>query len=421
MRVSFKTFGCRLNQAETARYESLFKANGVEVVPFGQEVDICVIHSCSVTQRAESECLRVVRSIKRKNPDCFAALCGCAVESVPDENLGELGIDLIVPRAAKEQLVELILTALNIAYSASKTMLVPSFTTSRALLKIQDGCNFFCTYCIIPYNRGKPVSRKFSECLDEVRAFIDRGFQEIVITGCNIACYNDSGKKLPDIVEAIASLPGIGRVRLGSLEPAMVELDIVKLISESEKICRFLHLPLQNCDDKVLKRMKRRYHSGEIANIIEKIIEIVPDIALGSDIITGFPGENSEAFDNTRRFIERYPFSNLHVFPYSERHGTAAAKFDGSIPHTVRKERAQELITIGIEKRNKYALSWMGRKTEVLIEKFDKEGNACGWSGEYLPCCVSGIPKEQQGELRGKIQRFDVKSVEGDLLRGIPS
>lgn len=418
MRVSFKTFGCRLNQAETAKHEALFQANGVEVVSFGEKSDICVIHSCSVTQRAESECLRIVRSVKRKNPDSFVALTGCAVESATDERLSQLGIDIIIPRQDKERLAEIILTAMHIDVSAATATITPTFSTCRALLKIQDGCNFFCSYCIIPYNRGAPVSRDFNECLDEARAFIDQGFEEIVITGCNIACYSNSKKRLPDIIDAIASLPGIGRVRLGSLEPAMVELDIAKLIARSDKICRFLHLPLQNCDDEILKGMKRRYLTGEMAEIIEKIVDAVPHIALGSDIITGFPGESDEAFENTKNFIRRYPFSNLHVFPYSERRGTAAVDFEGSVPHHVRKERAQELIAIGKEKRAAYAQSWIGKQADLLIEKFDKDGNARGWSGEYLPCRVAGVPKEKRGALQGRILRFKVKSVDGEMLLG---
>ncbi len=418
MRVSFKTFGCRLNQAETAKQEALFQANGVEVVPFGEKSDICVIHSCSVTQRAESESLRIVRSVKRKNPDLFVALTGCAVESATEERLSQLGIDVIIQRQDKERMAEIILQARDIDFNASTDTITPSFSTCRALLKIQDGCSFFCSYCIIPYNRGAPVSRDFNECLEEARAFIDQGFKEIVITGCNIACYSNSRKRLPDILEAIASLPGIGRVRLGSLEPAMVELDIAKLIASSDKICRFLHLPLQNCDDDILKSMKRRYLTGEMAEIIENVIKTVPDIALGSDIITGFPGESAEAFENTKNFIQRYPFSNLHVFPYSERRGTAAVNFEGSVPHSVRKLRAQELIAIGKEKRAAYARSWIKKPVDLLVEKFDRDGNARGWSGEYLPCRVAGIPKEKRKALHGRIISFNVSRVDEEMLLG---
>ncbi|MFA7172879.1 MAG: MiaB/RimO family radical SAM methylthiotransferase [Kiritimatiellia bacterium] len=418
MQVSFKTFGCRLNQAETAHYQALFQANKINVIPFGGQCDICVIHSCSVTRRAESESLRVVRSVKRKNPSACVVLAGCAVESATSAQLERLGIDLIVPRERKERLVEIILGYLKIARGSSAAVPTPFFTTHRALLKIQDGCDFFCAYCIIPYNRGGPVSRNFNECLDEARAFIKQGFQEIVITGCNIACYEDEGRNLPDLLRGVVALQGLGRVRLGSVEPATVELDIARLIASTPKICRFLHLPLQSCDSATLQRMRRRYTTTRIAKVLEQIIELVPDIALGSDLITGFPGEDEQAFSNTKAFIESYSFSNLHVFPYSERCGTAAAEFTGQVDHTLRKERAQELIAIGRAQRNHYADSWVGSEVELLIEKFDEDGNACGWSGEYLPCRVSGIKENQRAALMGKTLCFTVEGVEEDLLSG---
>lgn len=418
MQVTFKTFGCRLNQAETARYVALFQANNIEVIPFGRRCDICVIHSCSVTQRAESESLRVVRSVKRKNPAACIVLSGCAVESATREQLECLGIDLIVPRDQKERLVEMTLGYLKIAQGAAEVAPTPTFTTHRALLKIQDGCDFFCSYCIIPYNRGAPVSRSFNECLDEARAFIEQGFNEIVITGCNIACYGDGGRSLPDLLQSIAALPGLGRVRIGSLEPATVELEIAKLIARTPKICCFLHLPLQSCDDTTLQRMRRQYTTTQISKTLDHILELVPDIALGSDLITGFPGEDEHAFSNTKAFIQRYSFSNLHVFPYSERRGTAAAEFAGQVDLSLRKERAQELITIGRTQRNHYARSWMGSEVEVLVERFDGAGNACGWSGEYLPCRVGGIRENQRTALQGRNLCFTVDCVEEDVLSG---
>jgi len=418
MTVSFKTFGCRLNQAETAKHEAVFKFNGVEVVPSGEHCDILVIHSCSVTQKAESECLRVARSVKRKNPDACVVLAGCAVESATEVQLANLGADLIIPREEKEHLAEIILKHLNAGCTTSPAMLSPYFSTHRALLKIQDGCSFFCAYCIIPYNRGAPVSRDFNECLEEARSFIAQGFEEIVITGCNIACYRDNGRTLPDLLQCIAALPGLGRIRLGSVEPATVEIEIAELIASSERICKFLHLPLQNCDDTVLKRMNRKYSTSDMHKVLEQIMELVPDIALGSDLITGFPGESEPAFSRTKTFVEQFPFSNLHVFPYSERRGTAAAEFKEVVDPRIRKQRAQELIAIGTAKRSQYARQWIGRKTDLLIESFDKEGHARGWSGEYIGCKLAGIPEENQKPLLGKIISFTPVAVDGDLLVG---
>ncbi len=418
MRVSFKTFGCRLNQAETARYEALFQVNGVSVVAFGGACDIFVIHSCSVTQRAESECLKAVRAIKHGNPAACVVLAGCAVESAAAPQLSNLGIDLIIPREQKEHLVEIVLTHLNHASVFSGALPAPAFTNHRALLKIQDGCDFFCSYCIIPHNRGAPVSRDWNECLSEALSFIERGFQEIVITGCNIACYSHQGVALPELVRRIAALPGLGRVRLGSVEPGTVAQALARLMTESERICRFLHLPVQHGDNGILQRMNRRYTIAQIAGELDGILKIVPDIALGSDFITGFPGEDESAFRNTRALIEQYPFSNLHVFPYSERRGTAAAEFPGRIDSWLRKERAHELIAIGRNRRLQYARTWFSRTVEILIENFDRQGNACGWSGEYIGCRLLAIPPEQREPLTGKIVSFIPDTLEGDRLTG---
>jgi len=418
MRVSFKTFGCRLNQAETAKYEALFQLNGVSVVAFGGACDIFVIHSCSVTQRAETECLKAVRAIKHGNPAACVVLAGCAVESAAVPQLRNLGIDLIIPREQKEHLVEMVLTHLKLTCRASAPPPSPAFTTHRALLKIQDGCNFFCSYCIIPHNRGAPVSRDLDECLSEARVFIERGFQEIVITGCNIACYSHQGAGLPELVRRIAALPGLGRVRLGSVEPGTVAQDLARLMAESERICRFLHLPVQHGDNGILQRMNRRYTTEQIAGELDGILKIVPDLALGSDFITGFPGEDESAFRNTRTLIEQYPFSNLHVFPYSERRGTAAAEFPERIVPGLRRQRAKELIAIGRTRRLQYARTWINRTVEMLIENFDCQGHACGWSGEYVGCRLQAIPPEQQAEFSGRIVSFTPETLEDDLLTG---
>jgi threonylcarbamoyladenosine tRNA methylthiotransferase MtaB len=418
MRVSFKTFGCRLNQAESALYQRLFQSNGINVVPFGEECEICVIHSCSVTRRAESECLRIARRLKHSAPQMLVVLSGCAVESATASRLQELGIDLIIGRAQKNDLVQITLNRLGKPYTEPEGECVPSFSTHRALLKIQDGCDFFCTYCIIPYNRGAPVSRNFQKCLDEARAFIDAGFKEIVVTGCNIGCYRDQQRTLPELLEALAALPGLGRLRCGSIEPGTVELRIAELIAAHPTLTPFLHLPLQHCDDRILDRMHRRYCVAEMRDILEQIINLVPRIALGSDIITGFPGEDDQAFRNTLDFIQEYPFSNLHVFPYSERSGTAAAEFPERVPHNVRRERARALIRIGSLKRREYAAGWIGNRVETVVEKFDRQGRACGWSAQYLACRVADIPPEQRSQIMGKKLQFVPEKLDEDILLG---
>jgi len=348
----------------------------------------------------------------------LVVLSGCAVESATASRLQELGIDLIIGRAQKNDLVQITLNRLGKPYTEPEGECVPSFSTHRALLKIQDGCDFFCTYCIIPYNRGAPVSRNFQKCLDEARAFIDAGFKEIVVTGCNIGCYRDQQRTLPELLEALAALPGLGRLRCGSIEPGTVELRIAELIAAHPTLTPFLHLPLQHCDDRILDRMHRRYCVAEMRDILEQIINLVPRIALGSDIITGFPGEDDQAFRNTLDFIQEYPFSNLHVFPYSERSGTAAAEFPERVPHNVRRERARALIRIGSLKRREYAAGWIGNRVETVVEKFDRQGRACGWSAQYLACRVADIPPEQRSQIMGKKLQFVPEKLDEDILLG---
>ncbi len=397
MTVAFKTFGCRLNRAETAQFEAGFVAAGFSRVPFGSPARVVVVHSCAVTQTAENECLKLIRAVKKKAPQTCLVLVGCVVEAISADTLRDLEIDVAVSREQKDALATLVLRHLGIDTVLAAG--VPTFSTQRASLKIQDGCDFFCSYCIVPHTRGHPYSRPFASCLDEAKAFVEAGFQEIVVTGCNIACYADGPRGLVDLVAALAALPGLGRLRLGSVEPGTVERDVSVLMAETPKLCKFLHLPIQSGDNAVLSRMRRRYTVEDLHRTLQETLIRMPQLGLGADIITGFPGESLEAFERTRTFLESYPFSNLHVFPYSERPGTPAATFADAVPEPERKRRAAELLLLKDHKRTTFAQGFVGQSAEVLIEHFDKEGAAHGWTGEYLPCKISGVPLSQKRQL----------------------
>ena len=410
MTVSFKTFGCRLNRAETTAFERAFAAEGVAWAPFGASADIVVLHTCAVTQNAEDECVKLLRSLRQKMPSAFLVAVGCAVEAVAAGTLAEAGADLVVPRGEKDSLAQVVLAKRAAALPVCDDRVCTGAGRDgrnadeprrfkRALLKVQDGCDFFCTYCIVPHTRGAPASRPFGDCLREAAQFIEDGYREIVVTGCNIACYADGGRRLVDLLAALAGLPGLGRLRLGSLEPGTVEREVGALVAAHGKICRFLHLPIQSGDDGVLARMGRRYTAARLETAIRQIQALMPDAAFGADIICGFPGETEEAFERTVQWISDLPFSNLHVFPYSERPGTPASGFPASVPLSERRRRAKRLIALGKEKRTAFARGFIGKKIEVLIEQFDREGRACGWSGEYLPCSVSGVPPGCLGSL----------------------
>ncbi len=397
MTVAFKTFGCRLNRAETAQFEAGFGAAGFSRVPFGTPARVVVLHTCAITQAAENECLKLIRTLRKRSPDCCLVLVGCVVEAVSAETLRDLSIDLVVPRERKDALVALVLRHLGI--DAAPLAVVPSFSTQRASLKVQDGCDFFCSYCIVPHTRGRPYSRPFDDCLREAQSFVDAGFGEIVVTGCNLACYADGTRGLVDLLSALASLPGLGRLRLGSLEPGTVERDVTALMAETPKLCKFLHLPIQSGDNGVLTRMGRRYTVEDMTRTLLDSLTRMPQLGLGADMITGFPGESLEAFEHTRAFLEALPFSNLHVFPYSERPGTPAATFADAVPEQERKRRAAELMRLKDRKRTVFAQGFIGQTVEVLIEHFDAAGLAHGWTGEYLACKISGVPLSHKRRL----------------------
>jgi len=412
--VAFKTFGCRLNHAEAARFQADFSSVGFTRVPLEANADVIVVHSCMVTQTAENEAMRLLRALRKRHPHACLVLSGCMAALIQPAALHEQGVDLIVSQQEKDRLVPTVLSRLGVHSDASLFPHPSAQRTQRAVLKIQDGCDFFCTYCIVPYARGAPRSRPFETCLSDARALIDAGFREIVVTGCNTACYRDGRRSLADLLSALLELPGLGRIRLGSIEPGTVEREIVALMAQAPQLCRFLHLPIQSGDDRILTRMGRRYSAGEIFETLDEALRLMPDIGLGADIICGFPGETDAAFARTRELIARFPISKLHVFPYSERPGTPAAEFDGSIPHEERKRRTRVLIEQGNANRRTFAQRFQGRPVTLIPERFDAVGCAHGWSEEYLACVVSGVPRK----LRGKLCTFAPDRVDGEVLRG---
>ncbi|HPW75011.1 MAG TPA: MiaB/RimO family radical SAM methylthiotransferase [Kiritimatiellia bacterium] len=397
MTVAFKTFGCRLNQAETAQYAAAFAAAGIANVPFGMPTDIVVVHTCTVTRTAEDTCLKQIRQLRRNAPEALLVVSGCAVETVAAQTFDALTVDLVIPREHKDELVARVLRHLGIDTPRPPVPCRP--LAHRATLKIQDGCDFACAYCIIPHTRGKPQSRPFDACVQEARERIAAGFAEVVVTGCNIACYADAGRRLPDLLTALATLPGLGRLRIGSIEPGTVEREVIAQMAECPTICRFLHLPIQSGDNAVLARMRRRYTIEEVAATVSDAAQRMPDLGLGADLIAGFPGETPERFERTKHWVSQLPFNNLHVFPFSERPGTAAATFDGTVPPAERKRRVRELNRIRTRLREAFAEQWVGRTVRVLIERIDSAGRGSGWTGEYLACRVEGLPASAEGRL----------------------
>lgn len=355
------------------------------------------MHTCTVTQKAENECLKLLTQLGKKKPHSRLIVTGCAVETLAHHRLLDLGVDLVVTRDQRDELVKLVVGLLGLTQPMGSQPHHP--LDHRATLKIQDGCDFNCTYCIIPHTRGTPQSRPFATCLADAQAFIADGFQELVVTGCNIACYEDQGRSLVDLLDALANLPGIGRIRIGSLEPGTIERAVIDYMAQNQTICRFLHLPIQSGTNEILSRMARRYRIEELSDTLSMAFEKMPDLGLGADIITGFPGETSELFEKTQTFLKAWRFSNLHIFPYSERPGTPAVSFEGSIPISERKRRVQVLNLLKARKRSAFAQHLVGRAVQVLIEKIDDKGLAHGWTSEYLACRIESAPRACIGRL----------------------
>ena len=434
MRICFKTFGCRLNQAESERFAADFTAAGWSVAPFAAPSDVVVIHGCAVTRIAEQKCLQLARGIKRAAcqagaPEPFVVLVGCVVEA--DATRRDVaGVDLLVVRRDKERLAEIVVARFQEScrrngragppdppsgdaldervgqeHGGSGGPALPGGAVTnpprrkRAFLKVQDGCNFFCSYCIVPHTRGAPVSRPWQAVLAEARALAQAGFAELVVTGCNVACYRDGTRGLADLVAALAALDEVQRIRLSSVEPSTSEREIIAFMAECPKLCRYLHLPLQSGDAATLRRMGRRYTPEEYAATVQAAARRMPDLGLGTDLIAGFPGETNEAFARTRKFVAALPFSNLHVFSYSERPGTPAAAYPDAVPPGVRKARAQELIRLREEQRRAFARQFVGRPVETLIEGIGKDGRGHGWSGQYLDCHVTGVGRADIGKI----------------------
>lgn len=384
MTVAFTTFGCRLNHAEALDAEARIAAAGHVVVPLDAAAppDFIVVRGCSVTAKAQRDCEKAIARLRLRFPSSCVVPTGCLPQAVP------------LPG-------ELAATDAGLADGA-----IP-MRTSRAYLKVQDGCSCSCAYCIVPSFRGRPMSVPFTDAIARASAFLAAGFREIVVTGCNLALYRDSGRGLPDLVSAIAELPcqSPHRVRLGSIEPGLCDGGLLDAIAAHPNVCRFIHLSLQSASNAMLKRMGRPYSASDVESLcVEARNRLGPRLALGCDVIAGFPGETADDHAATMDFISRHAFTNVHAFPYSERPGTAAAAMDGAVPPGVRHARAKDLDAIGLDLRAAFAKAFHGQTVEVCVER---DGN--GWTAEYLRCILPpGLPRRSLVRLRAESVRHDV-------------
>jgi threonylcarbamoyladenosine tRNA methylthiotransferase MtaB len=396
---ALETLGCRLNQAETAVFARQFTARGYRLVERSAKADLCIINTCTLTHHATSKCRRLIRSIIRRNPGVCIAAVGCYAQVAIDELKKIDGLDSIIGTADKMRLTEIILEPAKqpepvvVTGRAARehfTIDVPGLYTehTRANLKVQEGCSFVCSFCIVPKSRGPARSRDFDDAIREARTLVAEGHRELVITGINVGTYNDRGRTLVDMVDALDVIDGLERIRLSSIEPTTIEKGLIDRMSEDGTLCPYLHIPLQSGDDYVLKRMRRRYTATEFTQFIDEVQSRVPNIGLGTDVIVGFPGEDDVAFEKTRLLIENIPFANTHVFSFSAREGTGAYGQTDSVPGDVIAERSKALHRVGDAKKKEFYKDQFDVLHRVLFEERDALGRYVGFSDNYVKVAV---------------------------------
>lgn len=398
-KCALATLGCKVNQCETQALAEMMKENGYTVVDFEEWADVYIINTCCVTAEGERKSRQLVRRAAAKNPDAVIAVTGCAVQKTPELFSAIPGVSVVVGNTQKQNLPAMILNGLkgcsveDMAHFSAYQELPDSLgEKTRAFIKIQDGCNNFCTYCIIPYVRGRERSRRLERIEEQCKKLAAAGFCEIVLNGIHLSSYGREWKfsvNLADVVERVAAIDGIERVRLGSLEPNIITDAFLARVCAREEFCRQYHLSLQSGSDTVLKRMNRRYTAEEYFQAVEKIRKIDPLSAISTDIITGFPGETEEEFRQTLAFAEKVGFAWVHVFPYSAREGTRAAAMEGHLPKSVKAARAAQLSTLCEQKSREYRRQFIGMTKSVLCENASG-GRQYGLTKEHLQVSFPG-------------------------------
>lgn len=395
-KVALHNLGCKVNAYELEAVEQLLEARGYEIVPFEPGADIYIINTCTVTNIADRKSRQMLHRAKKMNPQALVAAVGCYAQARGGELERDPAIDLVIGNNRKKEIPDLLEACLR---ERRKHREVPDIGRerdyeplriagtkehTRAFLKVQDGCNQFCSYCIIPYTRGRVRSRDPQEVLREVQRLSVSGCREIVLSGIHLSSYGadfENGTGLLELIRLLHPVEGIARIRLGSLEPGIITERFAEQLSRLPKVCPHFHLSLQSGCDRTLRRMNRRYTSGEYLEKCRILRRYFKDPALTTDIITGFPGETEEDFRRSREFVEKVSFFETHVFPYSRREGTKAAKMEEQIPEAVKKERSHVLLELNRRQKEKYLKAALGRETEVLLEEREEFEGRPAWSG----------------------------------------
>ncbi|HZG57392.1 tRNA (N(6)-L-threonylcarbamoyladenosine(37)-C(2))-methylthiotransferase MtaB [Paenibacillus sp.] len=407
--VAFHTLGCKVNFYDTEAIWQLFKNDGYEQVDFeSQTADVYVINTCTVTNTGDKKSRQIIRRAVRRNPEAVIAVTGCYAQTSPAEILAIPGVDLVIGTQGRGEILSLVNEVrerrepLNAVRNIMKTrqfeeLDVPDFADrTRAFLKIQEGCNNFCTFCIIPWSRGLLRSRQPESVLKQAKMLVEAGYKEIVLTGIHTAGYGEDleGYNFAALLRDLGRVEGIERLRISSIEASQITDEVIDVLMSSDKFCRHLHVPLQAGDDDVLKRMRRKYTVAEYAERIARLRELWPEVAITTDVIVGFPGETDEMFENGYRFMKELGFSEMHVFPYSKRTGTPAARMTDQVDEELKNERVHKLIDLSEEMQLAYAERFVGQTLTVIPEREAKgaegQGLLSGYTDNYLQVVFPG-------------------------------
>ena len=405
MKFNIITLGCKVNSYESNFMKEALVKNGFSFCNLNEKCDILILNTCTVTDTSDKKSLKEVRRLKRENPNAILVVCGCSVQN-DKTKYDNLGINILMGNINKSNIVSIIEKYLDdktpVEYLAKtrdlpfENMEVDISDHTRAYIKIEDGCDNFCSYCIIPFVRGKKRSKDFSLVLREVQHLANNGYKEIVLTGIDTGGYESNGKNLTDLIHEMSKINGIERIRQSSIEITQINEKFINELKNNKKICDHIHIPLQSGSDSILKLMNRKYDLKYFFDKIDMIRSVRPDISITTDVIVGFPGETEEMFLETMETCKKINFSKIHAFPYSERKGTKASMMDGKVPESVKHERVKKLLELSDSLEKSYYDKFKGKNKDVLIEEVNEFGSK-GHTSNYL--MVHTNEKLQKGEI----------------------
>ena len=428
-RVAFYTLGCKVNQYETEAMLELFEKEGYEKAETEDYADVYVINTCTVTHMSDRKSRQYIRRMKKKNPDAIIAVVGCYSQVSPEEILSIDEVNLVMGTNDRKKIVEEVkkIDASRKVSTVDDIMKVKAFEEieinktngkTRAFMKIQDGCDRYCSYCIIPYARGRVRSRDLESIVKEVENLAANGYKEVVLTGIHVASYGKDIKetdiKLLDVIKQINNIEGIERIRLSSVEPILFTDEFVEAVSAMDKVCPHYHLSLQSGCDETLKRMKRRYTTEEYKTIVDRLRAAIPNVSITTDVIVGFPGETNEEFDKTYEFLKDIELTHMHIFKYSPRKGTPAATMENQVDPSTKHERSEKLLQLNEENFKKFGQKMLDKEFNVLFEQKVGDNKFEGLTENYVKVIV-----ESDKDLSEQILKVKITDVKNEFLEGI--